>query len=184
MKKFVISLSSPVVVLMRGLPCSGKSTWLCNNNCDDYVISPDTFRLMLSPPIETTRDGKFTREINQNVSRRAWELTHECLRSRLSCKVGNVAGATFIDATFMNDRAIKDIKRIVLEEGHGHVKVVVVDFTILPVAEVKRRNNLRKGTLRHVPNEVIDRMWENGRHMDLSKFDVEIVYPDEVEVVP
>lgn len=184
MKKIAISLSSQTVVLMRGLPGSGKSTWLRNNNCDDYVISPDTFRLMLSPPIETTRDGKLVCEINQNVSRRAWELTHECLRSRLSCKVGNAAGATFIDATFMNDRAIKDIKRIVLEEGHGRVKVFIVDFTILPVAEVKRRNNLRKGTLRYVPDEVINRMWENGRHMDLSKFDVEIVHPDEVEIVP
>ena len=64
------------------------------------------------------------------------------------------------------------------------MKVFIVDFTILPVAEVKRRNNLRKGTLRYVPDEVINRMWENGRHMDLSKFDVEIVHPDEVEIVP
>ena len=54
MKKYAISLRSSTVVLMRGLPCSGKSTWLRNNNCEDYVISPDTFQLMLSPPIETT----------------------------------------------------------------------------------------------------------------------------------
>lgn len=49
------------------------------------------------------------------------------------------------------------------------------------IEEVKER---RKGTLRYVPDEVINRMWENGRHMDLSKFDVEIVHPDEVEIVP
>ena len=77
-------------------------------------------------PIETTRDGEFTYEINQNVSRRAWELTHECLRSRLSCKVGNAVGATFIDATFMSDRAVRDIKRIVLEETQGRA---ILDFT-------------------------------------------------------
>lgn len=181
MKKFSISLSSKTVVLMRGLPGSGKSMWLREHHCEDYVISPDTFRLILSPPLPRPHGAL---EINQEMSGDAWRLSYEALRSRLAWRKGNACGATFFDATFMNERTLKDTLRIVLEEGHGRVKVVVVDFTILPVAEVKRRNNLRKGTLRHVPNEVIDRMWENGRHMDLSKFDVEIVHPDEVEIVP
>lgn len=182
MKKHAISLNSSTVVLMRGLPGSGKSTWLRNNNCDDYVISPDTFRLMLSPPIETTRDGKLTREINQNVSRRAWELTHECLRSRLSCKVGAV-GATFIDATFMNDRAIKDIKRIALEETQGQAMIVILDFTYLPIEEVKRRNEMRRETYRYVPEDVIDRMNKMGAQMDMSSYGVRVLDPREVQIV-
>ena len=181
MKNVVIALSSPVVVLMRGLPGSGKSTWLREHHCEDYVISPDTFRLILSPPIQRIHGAL---EINQEMSGDAWRLSYEALRSRLAWRKGNARGATFFDATFMNERTIHEIMRIILEEGHGRVKVFIVDFTILPVAEVKRRNNLRKGTLRYVPDEVINRMWENGRHMDLSKFDVEIVHPDEVEIVP
>ena len=182
MKKFVISRSSPVVVLMRGLPGSGKSTWLHNNNCDDYVISPDAFRLMLSPPIETTRDGEFTREINQNVSRRAWEFTHECLRSRLSCKVGNAVGATFIDDTFMSDRAVRDIKRIVHEETQGRAMVVILDFTYLPIEEVKRRNEMRRGTYRYVPEFVIDHMVELGAKMDVNSYGVRVLDPREVQI--
>ena len=182
MKKVVISLSSPIVVLMRGLPGSGKSTWLRNNNCEDYVISPDTFQLMLSPPIETTRDGEFTYEINQNVSRRAWELTHECLRSHLSCKVGNAVGATFIDATFMSDRAVRDIKRIVLEETQGRAIVVILDFTYLPIEEVKRRNKMRRGTYRYVPECVIDYMVELGAQMDVNSYGVRVLDPREVQI--
>ena len=176
-----ISLSSPVVILMRGLPGSGKSTWLKTHKCEDYVVSPDVFRLIFSPPTQCSNGGL---EINQETSATAWRLTYEAIRDRLAWRKGNARGATFVDATLMNERTVRDIMRIVLEEGHGQVKTFVVDFTILPVSEVKRRNNLRKGTLRYVPNEVIDRMWENGRHMDLSKFDVEIVHPDEVEIVP
>lgn len=182
MKKYAISLRSSTVVLMRGLPGSGKSTWLRNNNCEDYVISPDTFRLLLSPPIETTRDGEFTYEINQNVSRRAWELTHECLRSRLSCKVGNAVGATFIDATFMSDRAVRDIKRIVLEETQGRAIVVILDFTFLPIEEVKRRNKMRLGTYRYVPEMVIDHMAEMGAKMDVNSYGVRVLDPREVQI--
>ena len=168
-----ISLSSPIVVLMRGLPGSGKSTWLQNNDCVEYSISPDEFRLMLSPPVML--DGKLS--INQKVSHQAWEMAYACLRSRLS-----FGGATFFDATFMNERTLKEALRVI-SSSKKNVKVVVLDFTFLPIEEVKRRNNLRKGTFRYVPDAVIDRMWSMGRSMDLSKFDVEVYDPRDVQII-
>lgn len=171
----IISLSSLTVVLMRGLPGSGKSTWLQNNNCVEYSISPDEFRLMLSPPVML--DGKLS--INQKVSHQAWEMTYACLRSRLS-----FGGATFFDATFMNERTLKETLRVISSSNKKNVKVIVLDFTFLPIEEVKRRNNLRKGTFRYVPESVIDRMWSVGRSMDLSKFDVEVYDPRDVQIVP
>lgn len=169
-----ISLSSPIVVLMRGLPGSGKSTWLQNNDCVEYSISPDEFRLMLSPPVML--DGKLS--INQKVSQQAWEMAYACLRSRLS-----FGGATFFDATFMNERTLKDALHVI-SSSNKNVKVVVLDFTFLPIEEVKRRNNLRTGTFRYVPDAVINRMWSMGRSMDLSKFDVEVCDPRNVQIVP
>ena len=170
----IISLSSLTVVLMRGLPGSGKSTWLQNNNCVEYSISPDEFRLMLSPPVMP--DGKLS--INQKVSHQAWEMAYAVLRSRLS-----FGGATFFDATFMNERTLKEALRVISSSKKG-VKVIVLDFTFLPIEEVKRRNNLRKGTFRYVPEAVIDRMWSIGRSMDLSKFGIEVYDPRDVQITP
>ena len=170
----IISLSSPTVVLMRGLPGSGKSTWLQNNNCAEYSISPDEFRLMLSPPVML--DGKLS--INQKVSHQAWEMAYTCLRSRLS-----FGGATFFDATFMNERTLKETLRVI-SSSKKNVKVIVLDFTFLSIQEVKRRNNLRKGTFRYVPESVIDHLWSTGRSMDLSKFDIEVYDPRDVQIVP
>ena len=169
----IISLSSPTVVLMRGLPGSGKSTWLQNNNCAEYSISPDEFRLMLSPPIIV--NGELS--INQKVSHQAWEMAYACLRFRLS-----FGGATFFDATFMNERTLKEVLRII-SSSKKNVKVVVLDFTFLPIEEVKRRNNIRKGTFRYVPDAVIDHMWSMGRSMDLSKFDIEVCDPRDVQII-
>ena len=170
----IISLSSPTVVLMRGLPGSGKSTWLQNNNCAEYSISPDEFRLMLSPPVML--DGKLS--INQKVSHQAWEMAYTCLRSRLS-----FGWATFFDATFMNERTLKEALRVI-SSSKKNVKVIVLDFTFLSIQEVKRRNNLRKGTFRYVPESVIDHLWSTGRSMDLSKFDIEVYDPRDVQIVP
>lgn len=169
----IISLSSPTVVLMRGLPGSGKSTWLQNNNCVEYSISPDEFRLMLSPPVML--DGKLS--INQKVSHQAWEMAYECLRSRL-----RLGGATFFDATFMDERTLKEALHVI-SSVKKDVKVIVLDFAFLPIEEVKRRNNLRAGTFRYVPEAVIDRMWSKGKAMNLNKFDVEVCDPRDVQIV-
>ena len=84
----------------------------------------------------------------------------------------------------MNERTLKETLRVISSSNKKNVKVIVLDFTFLPIEEVKRRNNLRKGTFRYVPESVIDRMWSVGRSMDLSKFDVEVYDPRDVQIVP
>ena len=39
-----------ILVLMRGLPGSGKSTWIRENGLEPYTLSADKLRLMYSAP--------------------------------------------------------------------------------------------------------------------------------------
>ena len=177
--KKTIHLSDKIIVLMRGLPGSGKSTWLREHGCEDYAISPDAFRIALSPPV-TLSNGE--RVINHNMSGEAWWLVSKVFSTRISHLRGNPCGATFFDATLLNKRTFETILRIIKEEAWGDVEVVVIDFTHLPLEEVLRRNATRKGTLHYVAESVIKNMWLCRNEIDLSKYNVEVYRPEDVEV--
>ena len=182
MKK--ISLSSPVVVLMRGLPGAGKSTWLHEHGVEDYIISPDEFRLMLSPPIH---DKAGNLVINQNVSKQAWEMAYTALSSRIRWN----CGATFFDATFMNKKTLKELLSKITEAKNSlllpliePIEIIMIDFSEIPIATVKAQNRRRKGTIRFVPESVINHMWDTGRKMNLADYPVKVYLPNKVEIVP
>ena len=179
--KKTIHLSDKIIVLMRGLPGSGKSTWLREHGCEDYAISPDAFRIALSPPV-TLSNGE--RVINHNMSGEAWWLVSKVFSTRISHLRGNPCGATFFDATLLNKRTFETILRIIKEEAWGDVEVIVIDFTHLPLEEVLRRNATRKGTLRYVAESVIKNMWLSRNEIDLSKYNVEVYRPEDMEVLP
>ena len=67
-----------------------------------------------------------------------------------------------------------------LAEDYGY-DMLVVDFCSVGLEEAKRRNKLRQGTIRNVPEYVLDDMWQEGTKMDLS--DINLVDYTEVEII-
>ena len=122
--------------------------------------------------------------INHNMSGEAWGLVSKVFSTRISHLRGNPCGATFFDATLLNKRTFETILRIIKEESLGDVEVIVIDFTHLPLEEVLRRNATRKGTLRYVAESVIENMWLSRKEIDLSKYNMEVYRPEDVEVLP
>jgi len=166
-----INLKDNIVVLLRGVPGSGKSTWLKEHQLEDYSIATDRLRLLLSNPVKTPQ-GYY--EINQQVSDKAWQLAYELLESRM-----DHGGVTFFDATFMNEYLINYVKG--LTEKH-HYKLLVIDFNSVGLDEAKRRNAGRWGTIRYVPDYVLDDMWSEGTSMSIEG--VNMVDYKDVEIIP
>ena len=92
------------LLLMQGAPGSGKSYWIKENNLEQYTLSADNIRTMLSSPI-LNENGKMT--ITQKNDKYVWDLLFQILENRM--KNGDF---TVIDATHNNDKTIKRYKEL------------------------------------------------------------------------
>ena len=167
------------LALMRGFPGIGKSTFLRRACAEDYVVCPDDIRLLLSAPTEQMDDdGSSFRGIHREV----WSMVERIVRTRLAD-----GSPTIIDATFIGERSIKPWFAIVQEFGF---KFVLLDFIAdnggveeaYKIAS-ERNQKFRKGTIRYVPQSVIDRMRAAAKKADLSAFAQYTVMPSEAKLV-
>ena len=70
------------LLLMRGAPGSGKSTWIKNHNLEQYTLSPDTVRVMCSS-LELQPTGEFKVSQDGNNEKVVWEVLFKLLEHRM-----------------------------------------------------------------------------------------------------
>ena len=132
------------LILLRGAPGCGKSTWIEDNNLKAYTICPDDIRLMIQTPIQTL-DGTF--QISQKNDKDVWALVFQIMEKRMSR-----GELTIIDATHSRTTLISKYKHLIDQYRY---RTFIVDFTDIPLEEVKRRNKARP-EYKQVPEDVID----------------------------
>lgn len=137
-----------ILLVMRGVPGCGKSTWIKEHELEAYTLSPDNIRLMFSAP-ELGLDGK--RHISSKCDKHVWSFLNERLEARM--KNGDT---TVIDATHTKESYLKDYKKLCKQYNY---RMIVVDFSSIDLDTIKLRN-YRRESYKQVPEEVIDRMYQ------------------------
>lgn len=144
-----------VLVLMRGIPGSGKSSWIKQFGLEDYALSPDAIRLMfeapsllISPKNEENKDSSVFQAIAQQYDKQVWKTLFTILESRL--ERGNF---TIIDATHISHDALRAYE--VLASKYRY-RIVVIDFSHIPLETAKRQNRMRG--FKSVPDSVVESM--------------------------
>jgi predicted kinase len=135
------------LVLLRGSAGSGKSTWLQNNNLDQYAINADVVRLMFQSPVMDIY-GKVN--ISQKNDGKVWQFIRQLTEERM--KRGEL---TIIDATHSRTSLIQDYKKLCEQYRY---RCVVVEFEN-DVEKVLAQNASRP-EVKRVPEEAIRNMCE------------------------
>ncbi len=156
-----------VLLLMRGVPGCGKSTFIKEKGLEPYVLSADALRLLYASPV-MDKMGKWC--ISQRNDKLVWPMLLKALEERM--KRGCF---TVVDATNIRGRDLSNYKKLAQEYKY---RVYVVDFTDLPIAEAKRRNLLRE-EYKQVPDYVIERMYAQLEDNKVPA-GITVIKPDEI----
>lgn len=151
------------LVILRGSPASGKSTWIKKMNLENYTLSADSIRLMFESPI-LTADKKY-RSISQKNDSKVWQLLFELLDLRM-----NRGEFVIVDATHSKS---SDFSRYNKLCERYRYRRYYVDFSDVPIEECKRRNAEREDYKR-VPESVIDKMYSRLKTQEKTSGWVEV----------
>lgn len=158
------------LLLLRGSPGCGKSTWIERNGLKPYTLSADDIRLLCSSPALNT-DG--LEEINQKNDEIVWATLFRLLETRM------VNGEfTVIDAT--NSKTSEMNRYKTLCEQYRY-RIWLVDFTDVPIEVAKERNRSRV-PLKRVPDAVIDKMYSRFATQKVPS-GITVIKPDELDRV-
>lgn len=133
-----------ILVLLRGTPGCGKSTWIEKKGLLPYTLCADTIRLLYRSPI-IDKDGKWN--IDQSVNKQAWATLFDILEYRMS-----KGEFTVIDACNSKTSEMNLYKS--LAEKYRY-RMFCVDFTDIPIEQAKIWNKQRP-EIKQVPESAID----------------------------
>lgn len=155
------------LLLMRGAPGCGKSTFIEENDLKKYALSADEIRLLIQTP-QLNVEGNF--EISQENDKKVWEILFDILEARME-----KGEFTVIDAT--NSKTAEMNRYRDLAKAYRY-RMYIVDFTNLPIEECKRRNANRP-EYKRVPEEVIDKMYSRFKGQKVPH-EIKILKPDKL----
>ena len=135
------------LLLFRGAPGCGKSTFIDKHGLKKYALSADDIRLLCASP-RMTADGEW--EISNSNDKVVWDMLFKLLEIRM-----NSGEFTVIDAT--NSKTVEMNRYSELAKMYRY-RVFIIDMTDVPIDECKRRNRSRSAE-KIVPEEVIDKMY-------------------------
>lgn len=153
------------LVVLRGAPGSGKSTWIKQNNFEDYTLCPDTLRLLYSAPVETPEGFRIARE--KDLDDKVWKTLFDMLDTRMSR-----GGLTVIDAMCRN---IKDIRNYARYCKKYNYTLILVDFSTVSLDTCLRRNSNRKD-IRRVPENDLRKAYSQLKAQNISNLNLPVNY--------
>ena len=150
------------LIIMRGCPGSGKSTAIKEAGLENYVLSPDTLRLMLRAP-EVTEN--FTYSISQQDNALVFELLDKMLVNRMKNGSPTIIDATHCSSSKFHTKQINRYRELAKQYKY---RLFYWEPERESVQTYIDRNKYRD-ELNQVPENVIRKMYTAWEHNGLPK---------------
>lgn len=158
------------LLMLRGAPGCGKSTWIRENGLEPYALSADGIRMLCAGP-KLAVDGEWI--IDPSNDTVVWKILFQMLETRMQNGAFTVIDATNSKSTEMNKyKALCDEYRY---------RMFCVDMTDIPIEEVKRRN-LQREPLKRVPDAAIDKMYSRFATQKIPS-GITVIRPNQLDKV-
>ncbi|MEK4049889.1 RNA ligase [Bacillus sp. FSL K6-2839] len=158
------------LVLTRGCPGVGKSTWIKEAGLEQYTLSADNIRLLFQSPVLNTQ-GKY--EISPKHDNKVWDTLFTLLEDRMQR-----GEFTIIDATHSKQSMISRYRPLAQKYKY---RVYVLDFSDVEIERILKRNKMRPEH-KHVPESSILNIYERMTTEKIPSW-VKVLKPDEFESV-
>ena len=158
------------LLLFRGAPGCGKSTYIDNHGLRPYALSADEIRLQCQSAQQNIYGDT---EISQNNEKNVWSTLFKLLDIRMSH-----GEFTVIDATNSKTEEMNRYKEMCDQYRY---RMFIIDFTTLPIEECKRRNSSRD-VYKRVPDEVIDKMYARFENQKIPS-GIKVIDPEHLEEI-
>ena len=136
------------LVILRGCPGSGKSTWVKEMGLENYTLCADTLRMLTESPIIVETEQR--EAISQKNDKYVWQLLFELLEKRMSR-----GEFVVVDATHSRSSDFSRYNNLCEKYRYRRY---YVDFTNVPI-EICKERNLKRENYKRVPENVIDKMY-------------------------
>lgn len=158
------------LVLLRGCPGVGKSTWIKNKELEQYTLSADNIRLLYQSPL-LDESGKYI--ISPKNDHKVWNLLFKLLEDRMER-----GEFTVIDATHSKQSAISRYKSLAQRYRY---RTYVVDFSDVPL-EIILNQNKKRPEHKIVPESVIYNHYIRMKTETVPRW-VTLIKPDDFRTV-
>lgn len=159
-----------VLLLLRGSPGCGKTTWIQQNGLANYAVSADDIRMMCSAPAMFP-DGSV--RIAVDSDKFVWDMLFKVVENRM--RRGDF---TVIDATNSKTMEMNWYKKLCEDYRY---RIYCVDFTSVPI-EVAKQRNVQRPAYKVVPDAAIDKMYSRFETQKIPA-GITVIQPDELDKV-
>lgn len=159
-----------VLLLLRGAPGCGKSTWIEQNGLKQYALSADDIRMMCAAPVMMS-DGTY--QVSMDSDKFVWDTLYKVLENRM--RRGDF---TVIDATNSKTSEMNKYKKLCQDYRY---RIFCVDFTSIPI-EVTKQRNAGRPEVKRVPDSAIDKMYSRFETQKIPA-GITVLQPDELHKI-